>query len=393
MSATSAMPGVVSQSYRSERAVAADESVLWVVVDADFGLHVEACAYLAGLRGAGKAVNTEKTYAGRIALYLSYCLGYGVDWSRPSLAQLTAMMRWLVDEPLPARSLKPEVEARYRSERTANAIMGTVGEFLSWCCLQGWVPPTVVAMLSEPKFLRFVPAGFDVGEDGHHRTVMARTLKYRVAVPGYEWLSDAEIGVLLGLVRHARDAFLIHLLVATAMRIGEALGLRREDMHLLPDSRLLGCRHEGAHVHVRRRVNANGAFSKARSPRVIPVETDTVDAYARYQHERDQVGEADGCDMVFVNLFHPPLGEPMKYDNAHELFCRLAARAGFRARPHMLRHSAITSMRRAGVDRRVVQEIAGHVSESSQDVYSHVTDTDKREAVEMVAAERRKARA
>jgi integrase/recombinase XerD len=37
------------------------------------------------------------------------------------------------------------------------------------------------------------------------------------------------------------------------MRIGEALGLRREDMHLLPDSRVLGCRHEGPHVHVRRR--------------------------------------------------------------------------------------------------------------------------------------------
>ena len=122
-------------------------------------------------------------------------------------------------------------------------------------------------------------------------------------------------------------------------------------MHLLPDSRLLGCRDEGAHVHVRRRVNANGAFSKARSPRAILVETDTVDAYARYQYERDEVAEAAGCDMVFVNLFHPPLGEPMKYDNAHELFCRLAARAGFRTRPHMLRHSAITSMRPAGVDR------------------------------------------
>lgn len=58
----------------------------------------------------------------------------------------------------------------------------------------------------------------------------------------------------------------------------------------------------------------------------------------------------------------------------------------------MMRHSAITRMRRARVDRRVVQEIAGHVSASSQDVYSHVTDSDKRQAVEMVAAERGQAR-
>ncbi|MEV4014981.1 hypothetical protein AB0J35_31225 [Nonomuraea angiospora] len=34
--------------------MAADESVLWVVVDEDLGLHAEACAYLAGLRAAGR---------------------------------------------------------------------------------------------------------------------------------------------------------------------------------------------------------------------------------------------------------------------------------------------------------------------------------------------------
>lgn len=46
------------------------------------------------------------------------------------------MMGCLVDEPMPPRSRRPGVAARYRSEGPANAIMGTVGEFLSWCCLQ-----------------------------------------------------------------------------------------------------------------------------------------------------------------------------------------------------------------------------------------------------------------
>ncbi|MFI7642358.1 hypothetical protein [Nonomuraea sp. NPDC049400] len=172
-------------------------------------MHVEACAYLAGVRGAGRAFNTEKTYAGRIALYLSYCRGHGLDWAGPSLPQLMAMKRWLVDEPMPSRSRKPGAAVRYRSEGTANAIMGTVGEFLSWCSLQGWVPPTVVNTLTQPKFLRYLPAGFDPGEDGQHRTIMARTIKFRVAVPGYECLSDEEIAVLLGLARHDRDRFLI----------------------------------------------------------------------------------------------------------------------------------------------------------------------------------------
>ncbi|MEU9606349.1 tyrosine-type recombinase/integrase [Streptomyces sp. NPDC048057] len=351
-----------------------------------FELHVEGCAYLAGLRGAGRSYNTERTYSGRIALYLSYCAEKGIDWSCPSFSQLLAMMRWLVDEPLPSRRRRPGGEPRYRSEGTANAIMGTIGEFLAWCSLQGWVPPTIVSQLVQPKFLRFTPPGFDAGEEGQHLTVQARTIKYRVAVPGYEWLSDEEIGHLLDLTAHARDRFLIALLAVTGMRIGEALGLRREDMHFLPDSSSLGCKVAGPHVHVRRRRNTNGAYAKSPFPRWIPVAADTVALYADYQYERDAVEAAADCDMVFVNLFRAPLGEAMKYPSTYELFTRLARRAGFHARPHMLRHSAITRWIREGTDRDVVQNMAGHQSPHSMDRYTHATDQELRDAVEKMAA-------
>ncbi|GAA2216421.1 hypothetical protein GCM10009850_118900 [Nonomuraea monospora] len=46
--------------------------------------------------------------------------------------------------------------------------------------------PTVVNALSRPKFLRYLLAGVDLGEDGQYRTIMARTIKYRVAIPGFE---------------------------------------------------------------------------------------------------------------------------------------------------------------------------------------------------------------
>ncbi|WP_434593672.1 tyrosine-type recombinase/integrase [Streptomyces sp. A5-4] len=355
-------------------------------------MHSEACAYLVGLRGAGRSFNTERTYAGRIALYLTYCADHGVDWTRPSLPQLLAMMRWLVDEPLPPKGRRVATEARYREERTANAIMGTVGELLTWCSLQGWVPVTVVSQLIQPKYLHYTPPGFDAGEDGQNRNVKGRRIKFRVAVPGYEWLSDDEIHRLIGFTTHARDRFLVSLLAVTGMRIGEALGLRREDMHFLPDSTSLGCRVEGPHVHVRRRRNSNDAYAKSPEPRWIPVEADTVGAYAEYRYERDEVAEAVACDMVFVNLFRAPLGEPMKYPSTYELFKRLAERAGFRARPHMLRHSAITRWVRSGVARDVCQDMAGHVSPSSMDPYTHTTDQDKRDAVELVAAKRKEAR-
>jgi integrase len=171
------------------------------------------------------------------------------------------------------------------------------------------------------------------------------------------------------------------------MRIGEALGLRREDMHLLASSRALGCGIEGPHVHVRRRrENANRALAKSRFPRAIPVTTALTAGYAAYQHERDRVEIAADCDMVFVNLFREPFGAPMSYSNVKDLFDRLARVAGFAVRPHMLRHTAATGWIRAGVDRDVVQHLLGHVCASSLQPYLHVNDRDKRDAVERVAA-------
>ncbi|NEA68125.1 tyrosine-type recombinase/integrase [Streptomyces sp. SID12488] len=378
---------VLPRHFRSERAVSADGSTNWVVVDDSFELHVEACAFL-----AGRKWNTGKTYAGRIALYLSYCQEFGVDWTAPSMAQLHAFQRWLVDEPLPSRGRRPGIELRYREERTANAITGTMGDFLAWCSLIGKVAPTVVSQLIQPRFLRFAPPGFDAGEDGQNRQIEGKRLKFSVAVPGFEWLSDEEIARVLAVTDHARDRFLVGLLSVTGMRIGEALGLRREDMHFLPSSRLLGCRVEGPHIHVRRRVNTNGAFAKSVRPRWIPVDDETIGLYTDYRYERDEVPGAAGGDMVFVNLFRAPLGGAMKYPNTYELFKRLAGRAGFRARPHMLRHSAITRWVRSGVPRDVAQDMAGHASPSSMDPYTHTTDQDKRDAVELVAAKRKESR-
>lgn len=386
------MSAVLYRRFRAERAISGDGSTYWVVVDEAFELHIEACACLAGLKSDDRAYNTQRTYAGRIALYLSYCAENAVDWTCPSLAQLMAMMLWLVDEPLPPKGRRPNPEPRFRDKRTANAIMGTVGEFLTWCALQGWVPASVVSQLVEPKFLHYTPPGFDAGEDGQHRTVQARRIKYRVAVPGYEWLSDDEIHKIVDCTTHARDRFLVSLLAVTGMRIGEGLGLRREDMHFLPDSTLLGCRVAGPHVHVRCRLNSNNAYAKSRHPRWIPVEAETVELYAAYRYEREAAAEAEGCDMVFVNLFRAPLGEPMKYPSTYELFKRLAARAGFRARPHMLRHSAITRWLRSGVPRDVAQDMAGHLSPQSMDPSTHATDQDKRDAVKLVAAKRKEAR-
>lgn len=378
------------EGFVAEKAVSPeDESVAWVVVDAaSYALHVEACAFLAALRARDRSVNTERVYAGRIALYLSYCERNALEWARPGLPGLARFLRWLVDEPIARRGARVGAAPRFRSKKTANAVITAVCGFLRFGTRYGWVPAETVAMLSEPKHLAFLPPGFDAGEDGRWRTVRAKTIKFNVADEPYKWLSPEQFARLESLAPRARDRFLIALLGESGLRIGEALGLRREDMHLLASSESLGCRIEGPHVHVRRRQNANGALAKSPYPRSVPVTERIVGLYADYAHERDRVPLAAGCDAVFVNLFRAPFGSAMTYPNVKGMFDRLAVRAGFAARPHMLRHTAATSWVRSGVDRDVVQALLGHISHSSMDPYLHAADKDKRAALERVEAVR-----
>ncbi|MGW4217399.1 tyrosine-type recombinase/integrase [Streptomyces bacillaris] len=376
--------------FHSEKVISpADGTVMWTVVSRDYAIHPEAESYMAALRQGDASVNTERTYGGRIALYLSYCHSRRIKWSTPTLGQLAHFLHSLVDEALPPRGRKTPSEPKHRSEGTADAIMGTVCQFLRHCSLHGWVTKEFVSLLTEPRYLRHLPPGYDPGEDGQLRTVRSRRIKFKVAVPGYEYLTDDQIIQLIDSTTHARDRFLITLLVETGVRIGEALGLRREDMHLLADSRTLGCAVAGPHIHVRRRQNSNGALAKARQPRWVPVSDNVAGLYAEYQWEREQVPRAASCDLVFVNLFHSPLGEPMKYPATYDLFKRLAKRAGFDAHPHMTRHSAATRWIRQGKKRHVVQNLLGHVSEQSMERYVHASDQEKRDAVIAVAAIRK----
>jgi len=370
---------------RAERAIsAATDQPAWLVIDEDYVLQPEANSYLAALRARDRSVNTERVYAGRIALYLSYCQRTGLDWRAPSIDALSGFLRHLVTEPLPPRGRNPTA-ARYRSKGTANAVMTVVCELLRFGSAQGWASPSVVNGLTEPKFLVHTPPGFNAGEQGQFREISANTIKFAVPHCGFQWLSDDQVEQLMSAEMRPRDRFLVGLMAVTGMRIGEVLGLRREDMHLLARAQDLGCQVRGAHVHVRRRVNTNGALAKSRYPRTIPVPDEVVGLYADYQHERYQTGN-DDSDMMFINQFRPPVGQPMTYSNAKDLFDRLSQRLGFRVRPHMLRHTAANSWRRQGVPRDVMQDLLGHVSCSSMQPYFHPTDGEKRQAVEKVAA-------
>ncbi|GAA3777936.1 tyrosine-type recombinase/integrase [Streptomyces chiangmaiensis] len=362
-------------------------TVAWAIVDELFRLHPEASKYLESLRGRGCSVNTVRNYACRLALYLTWCDERGLGWPDPGFENLLRFRDWLVSTPLPPRGKKPPARPRFRKDSSADAVLVTVTEFLRFGVGRNWVSAKVAESLSQPRHLRFLPTDFETGEGGRFRQVQTRTLRFTADEPGVECFTPEQVQLMIQLARNARDRFMIVLMRATGMRIGETLGLRREDIHLLVDSRMLGCHVRGPHVHVRRRRdNVNGALAKSHRSRVIPVTDEIAEHYRDYQWERDRVCEAVESDMVFVNLYRAPLGRPMGYPNAKQMFDRLAKWAEIIARPHMLRHTAATEWVAEGVPHDVVQALLGQVSPSSLKPYLHASDKRKREAVERVAA-------
>jgi len=354
---------------------------LWVVLDPELVRHREASDFLRCLHGAGRSPHTIRAYAGRASVFLGWCQREGIDWATIGLVDLARFKHWV--------EVTPHQGGRPRSGSTVNAILTAVCEFLRFCARTGVIEQAVADRLSEPRYLRFTPPGFDPGEHGQFRTVRARALKARAETPFPDALTAEQASAVCSCCRRPRERFLVTLLHDTGVRIGEGLGMRRCDMHLLPDSRVLGCPVVGPHVHVAHRANPNGALAKSRYPRTVPASDAVLNTYADYQVERAELVGRDESDMVFVNLYHEPLGSPMAYRAAKRFFDRLAVECGFAVRPHMLRHSAATNWIRAGVDIDVVGALLGHVSLASTTVYLHARDEDKRRAVEAVAAGRR----
>jgi integrase/recombinase XerD len=198
--------------------------------------------------------------------------------------------------------------------------------------------------------------------------------------------SDAEIVALLGACLSARDRLIVLLLSRAGLRRSEAAGLRRSDLHLLPDNRVLSCDVEGAHLHVIRRDNVNGAWAKSRHVRAVPLDFLVVQAVDQYQVERQQCPAARDSDFLLVNLFRPPLGSPVTPEAIGELFRALSARAGLarRVSPHKGRHAFASNLAEAGALLDEIQHLLGHASPSSSQVYIHPSAARLRAAVERV---------
>jgi len=178
-------------------------------------------------------------------------------------------------------------------------------------------------------------------------------------------LSLSQVEAILRAQRHLRDRLLFALLFQTGMRVGQALGMRHEDV----------VTWENRIEIVSREDNANGARGKG-GEGSVPVGAELMRLYAHYMHV--EYGSLDS-DYVFVNLFAQPYGRPLRYQAVHQLVRRLRKDTGIGFTLHMLRHSRATDLLRHGVGVDVVARLLTHRSSTTtSQTYIHLDVDDLR---------------
>jgi integrase/recombinase XerD len=371
----------------------------WTVLDDELCVVPEADAFLRQVRfGRDGSELTTKAYAGGIALFLRWCARTGRSW-HAGIEHLGLFMTWLrhagpqvsgldVDDGTGQVLAGPGARPA-RGARRINGVLTAVRGMVTHAVAAGQAPAHLVPLLYEVADDRGLPAEAR-GEEGRMTWRLRARHRLREDERPVDRASDEEITALLRSCLSARDRLVVLLMARAGLRRGEMCGLRRCDIHLMPDSRVLGCEVPGGHLHVVRRDNPNGAWAKSRRQRAVPLDFVTVQAFGAYEFERLAVARAASSDFVLVNLFREPIGAPMAPDSVNDLITAAAHRAGVAraVTPHQLRHAFGSNVADAGGAADEIADLMGHRSLSSTKVYLHPDPGRLRAAVERVPSPR-----
>lgn len=157
----------------------------------------------------------------------------------------------------------------------------------------------------------------------------------------------------LSTIKGRRDSALLEFLYASGARVSEAVGVDLSRVDL--EDRVVMVTGKGARQ------------------RLVPIGSKAVTAISRWLPDRmGLLHRAQRGDPLFLNL----RGRRLSRQGVFEVVranARRAGMAGEKVSPHVLRHSAATHMVEAGADLRTVQEILGHATISTTQIYTKVS--------------------
>ena len=272
-------------------------------------------AFLRDLREVRQAsAHTQRAYGRDLRRCLAWLQEEAGD---PALEELRPAVLRLYLGSLADAGLSPVSLARH---------LASLRAFFSWCEERGHLSATPAAALRAPRRGRRLPRYLEEGE--------------------IDRLLAATEG---GSVQDLRDRAMLELLYSCGCRVSELVALDEADLDL-----------------GRGQVRLRG---KGRKERLGMVGRPAADALRRYQAEKGNLTQDRG--PLFLNRD----GGRLSDRSVRRMLDRCLLRAGIArsCSPHTLRHSFATHLLRRGADLRTVQDLLGHASLSTTQIYTHVS--------------------
>jgi integrase/recombinase XerD len=330
--------------------------------------------FLAYMASIEKSPNTIKAYAHDLKDWLTYLDGLRRDWRCATLEDVAGFVAWLRLPP-DVRNGKvavlPTVE-HHCSAASVNRKLASLTSFCGFHARHGVELSGLLITMQQPGGRRrgsataYRPFLQHVAKNKPQRR---STIKLKASRLRPKVLTAEQVQTILDACDHLRDRLLFAMMLDTGVRIGEALGMRHEDLEIAERT-----------VTVMPRANENRARAKAGVSRTIPASAELMRLYADYLN--GEYGALDS-DYVFVNLWSEPMGRPWTYPAVYDLVRRLRERTGIDFGPHQHRHTYATWLLRRGAGMESVKELLGHASISTTiDAYGHLTVEDARRTLE-----------
>jgi integrase/recombinase XerC len=286
-------------------------------------MHPQVREYLTHLaKERDQSPHTVKAYGRDLDAFTDFCdRHYAGKW------------KWSSVDRLGLRGFLGELQRKGLSKRSAARALSAVRSFYRYLQLHHGIANPAARAAKVPKIDKRLPTYLD--RDSTQRL--------------FEWAEGRAAGDEFG---PTRDLALLELFYSTGMRLSELGGLNLEDLDLLADQ-----------AKVR---------GKGRKERLVPVGSRASLALRRYLNLREEVAARPGSDRhaVFLSRRGKRLAPRAIQKVVHRMF---AAVGGDGLRVHSLRHTFATHMLDAGADLRAVQELLGHASLSTTQVYTHTS--------------------